>query len=119
MGYIDGKVRTFTAGADLGAHIIVTLSGGNAAVCDATEQPIGVTEYAVASGEAVAVRLLNSGGTVEMVAGAAITSGADVYCIAAGKIDDSDPGSGIKVGIALEAATADGDIIEVLPYFTV
>lgn len=62
--------------------------------------------------ENAAVVLPNAPGTVKMVAADAITQWADVYGAAAGKIDDVINGN--RIGIALEAATADGDYIEIL-----
>lgn len=116
MPYIDSCTKAFVAGGAIGANILVKLSAGVLAVAGASEVPIGVTEQAAfAAGDVISVRLLNSCGTIEMTAGAAITAGATVFGIANGKIDDADPSSGVKVGVALEAATANGDIIEVLP----
>jgi len=68
----------------------------------------------------VAVELLSTDGTLEITAGGIIAYGADVYAAAAGKISALPTAGGRyrKVGIALEAATADGDIIQVLPLGT-
>jgi hypothetical protein len=54
---------------------------------------------------------------MEMTAGGVISYGADVYAAAAGKVTALPTAGGRyrKVGVALEAATADGDIIQVLP----
>jgi len=114
-------IKTFTAGAAFLAHALVKLSSGKVIenTATATDDPIGVAEYeAAADGDVVAVRLLNTEGTVEMVAAGAITSGVEVYAAADGKIQALPAGAGTyrKIGIALEAATADGEIIEVLPY---
>jgi len=59
------------------------------------------------------VRLWNAQGTRKMVAAGAITKHAIVYGAAGGKIDDT--ANGNPIGIALEAASGDGSIIEVLP----
>ena len=91
-------------------------SSGYAAYADAGEPAIGITQAAAASGAQVAVRLLNGAGTFKMTAGAAITALKPVYGLASGKIDDAVvAGLSHSLGIALEAATADGDVIEVLP----
>lgn len=66
---------------------------------------LGTSEYA-------GVVTPNVPGTVKMVAAAAITQYARVYGAAAGKIDDA--AAGVPIGIALEAATAANDLIEVL-----
>ena len=91
-------------------------SSGYAAYAGAGEPAIGITQAAAASGEQVAVRLLNGAGTFKMTAGAAITALKPVYGLASGKIDDAVTAALRHCcGIALEAATADGDVIEVLP----
>ncbi len=59
-----------------------------------------------------AVVLANAAGTVKMVAVAAVSQWATVYGAEGGKIDDV--ANNNPIGIALEAATADGDYIEVL-----
>lgn len=105
--------KTFTAGAALVQNRLVVLSAGVLDYADAYTPAIGTLEDTTfASGDVVGVRLIPGEGTFKMMASAAITSGAYVYQAASGKIDDV---GFIPVGIALEAASADGDIIEVLP----
>ncbi len=61
-----------------------------------------------------AAELLRHGMTRTLVASEAITAGDDVYTAASGKITGYGTGpTGFKVGTAREAATADGDEIEV------
>lgn len=55
--------------------------------------------------------LLRTGMTAWLTASAAVTAGDDVYSAASGKINSLK--TGFKIGVAREAATADGDIIEV------
>ncbi|TXH10542.1 MAG: hypothetical protein E6R03_15285 [Hyphomicrobiaceae bacterium] len=106
-------VKTFTAGGARAQHRLVVLSSGVLAYADAYTPAIGRIEKATfASADTAGVRLLPGEGTFKLVASAAITTGAYVYQAANGKIDDV---GFIPVGIALEAASADGDIIEVLP----
>jgi len=119
--FTDGCTKTFIAGAAILAHALVQLSSGKVIenTVTATHNPIGVTEFeSTADGDEVTVRLLNSDGTIEIVAAGAITSGADVYAAADGKVSALPAAAATyrRIGIALEAATADGDIIEVLPY---
>jgi hypothetical protein len=111
------KIRTFTATAvALAARIRVKHTAGAATVevAGAGEQHVGVTEYACAASSEVALKLLNFPGSVEMTASKIIAVGATIYGAAAGKVSDAAVGSAI--GIALEAAGANGDIIEVLPF---
>jgi hypothetical protein len=60
----------------------------------------------------VPVRLLNSAGTVLVKVGAAVAQGAAVRQLNTGVVDDT--GTTAIIGYAEEAATAAGDIIEVL-----
>jgi len=64
-----------------------------------------------ASGAMVPVRLLNAGGTIKVKVGEAITAGNSIYEGASGKGAAS---GDTALGTALEAATADRDIIEML-----
>lgn len=107
--------RTFAAENDLSAaqYLIVELGAGDneVDVCDAQgEIAVGVLQNDPGAGEAALVRFL---GTTKVVAGAAITKGARVTTGAAGKAETAATGDYV-LGRALEAAAADGDIIEVL-----
>lgn len=109
-------IRTFTAGEILDNKRRVKIKSATTTVppeveyADAGEQHIGITEYAVASGDLVAIKLRTADGTHEMTAAGAFDLGAELYGAADGKVDDVS--SGTAIGIALEAATANGDIIE-------
>lgn len=115
----EGPTRQFIAGAALGECIRVKLSSGKLAACANTEGPtasLGQMERpSFADGDRVAVRLRNAQGTARFVADGAISSGALVYPGASGKISATQTSTTPAVGTALEAAAADGDIIEVLP----
>jgi hypothetical protein len=112
-------VKAFEAGGAVPAHALVKLSSGKVVVCTATatDLPIGVARYAAASGELVAIELLNAGGTIEMIASEAISQGEAVFAAADGEIQDLPTTSGTykMIGYAMDEATADQDIIEVLP----
>lgn len=111
---------TFTAGAAISNKRLVALVVADGEVIHATEAystpVIGVADYAVADAELVAVRTLSEDGTLEVTASGAITAGDAVYCDDAGKIQALPAAAGTycRVGFAIEAATADGDIVEVL-----
>jgi len=116
MGWNEGIKAFTTSAAVLARRLVKMASTGLVAHCTAAaaDIAIGVSEYAVASGAVCSVKLLNCGGTFEMTAAGAITAGAEVYQAADGKVSATVVPGG-KIGIAIEAATADGDIIEVLP----
>jgi hypothetical protein len=111
--YVESPTKAFTAGAAIGPFLRVKLSSGKLAAAVATDVEIGTTERAsFADGDIVAVRLRTAQGTRKMVAAGAITAGNPVYAAAAGKIDAAGT---VYCGTALEEATADNDVIEVLP----
>lgn len=114
MQWTDAGVKTFTAGEAIEQYRRVKLSGDFTVVkCVAGEDGIGVTFAAVASGALVGVIMLNKAGTCPMVASGAISQNAQVFPSADGKITATVTGR--ATGFALEAATADGDVIEILP----
>lgn len=114
--YVETPTKAFTAGAALGKHTLVKLSSSKLAAAGLAEEPIGVLEdESFADGDVRAVRLLSATGTIKCKAANAITEGAVVYGRASGLVDDASGSSAIRIGIALEAATATNDIIEVLP----
>jgi len=89
---------------------------GALAVAGISDIDIGTVEQpAFAAGDVVPVRLRTAAGTCKMVAAAAITANAVVYTAASGKISSASTGA-VAIGIALTAASADGDIVEVLRY---
>lgn len=111
--YVDGNIKNFTAGAAIAQHLRVKLSAGVLAAAGAADVEIGtITDASFASGDIRGVRLRSASGTGKMVAAAAITAGVIVYGAAGGKI--SATAGGVPLGIALEAASADNDVIEVL-----
>ncbi|MGB0714263.1 MAG: capsid cement protein [Phycisphaerae bacterium] len=117
--FVEGPTRTFRASAAIGRYLRVKMTAGKVALAGvgATDEPaeLGTMEMAAfAADELVSVRLRNAPGTVKMVASGAITQGAAVFGAAAGKISAST--SGAAIGRALEAASADGDVIEVLRF---
>jgi hypothetical protein len=108
-------VRSFPNNAALAQGIRVLMSGGYLAAAGATSNDIGVMENrSFATDPMGSVRLSGTTVTQRMMASGAITQYADVYRAASGKI--SATASGIPYGIALEAASGDGSLIEVLPY---
>lgn len=111
--YVESPTKTFTAGAAISQFLRVKLSAGVLAAAGVGDDDLGTIESAsFASGDIRAVRLMSAQGTRKMVAAGAISAGARVFQAASGKIDDV--GAGRCIGIALEAASANNDVIEVL-----
>lgn len=110
-GWQDTK--TFAAGAAVSRGGCLKLSSGQVIHTTAADDDmIGVAlNAAAAQGDPVTVALRAP--TVKMIAGAAITAGAVVMLTTAGKVITRTTTNAYR-GIALEAAAADGDIIEVL-----
>ena len=112
---VAGPCRAFTAGAAIAQFLRVKLSSGKLAAAGLADKELGTMEEAsVADLDVRSVRLRTAEGTCKMVAAGAVTLGAAVYTAASGKIDDVATATGFLIGTALEAATADGDVIEVL-----
>ena len=109
-------IITYTAAAACDKGAIVKFTGSTDAngrptvtpCTAATDAAIGVTETKCASGDEVAVGILGSyTGTTLVKAGGAVTVGANVSPIGTAAE------SGLTIGVALDAATASGDLIEV------
>ena len=98
---------TRTAAAALVANRFVTAAGGVPAAGAAV---LGVTRTDAESGDLVPVDVL---GTTEVVAGAAVTAGATVMTDNQGRAV-AHSSTNVRVGVALSAATAAGQSIEVL-----
>lgn len=116
----NNGIKAFSTATDISKNRLVTMAAnGNISHCSATatNNPVGVTQLAGGSGDHVPVKLMNHPGTIEVTASGAITRGDEVAADASGKVQAMPTAAGDykKIGIALEAATADGDIIEVLP----
>lgn len=117
MPFVDGPSRTFQAAAAITLGVLVKVdSSGYAAIAGLGEQPIGVAETAAAAaGDKISIRLLHGGGTFRAKASGAFAVGALVYGRASGLVDDISTTSAVLVGVALEAATAANDLVEVAP----
>jgi hypothetical protein len=106
---------TVKAGETILANQRIKFDAGEAVTAVADEFAIGFAQMNAAAGERVSVRLVNSQGTFKAIAKEAFAIGASLYGALAGKVQDTDPGAGTIRFMALEAATADGQIVEVLP----
>jgi hypothetical protein len=91
-------------------------SPGKVGVNGLAERPIGVAmRAAFADGDEIPVKLWNGSGTFKVIAVEALAVGAVLYTTPAGKVRDTAQATSLPICQALEAATADGDIIEVVP----
>ena len=107
----NGKM-TFVAGAAIAAGEFVKFSSGKVVKCAAeTDIAIGVAlDSASADGEQIPVQLLTGGDTVLVKAGGSVDQGGTLTCLGT---TVATAGT-LQYGIALEAATASGEIIEAM-----
>lgn len=110
-------IGTFDVNAAIGPYLRVKLTAGVLALAGADDVEVGTTQRRVlVTGlgrvDAAAVVLPNAPGTVKMIAAGAIDQYAEIYGAAGGKMSATPNGN--FLGFAMEAATADGDAIEVL-----
>ena len=112
-----GLAKSYTAGGTIPAYTIVKLSAAETVVAAAaaSDAVLGVSEdIPSVSGERVDVTLT---GISFVVAGAAVALGALVMSDASGRAITATAAAGTNVrtiGMALEAASAAGDVIRVL-----
>jgi hypothetical protein len=111
---VRGFERTGTAGEDLSSkqfYIVQLAADGDIEVGEgATDLIVGVLQNAPESGQPATYRFL---GTTKVVAAGSISIGDWVTTDSAGKAVATTTDGNITIGRALEAASADGDIIEV------
>ena len=113
--YVDSNTKAFTASGTIKQYARVTLgSGGTITEAGLAVKDIGTAMEPAVSGETIAVKLRSGSGTHKMIAIEALAIGATLYTEADGKVQDTAASTSFQLGTALEAATADGDIIEVL-----
>lgn len=113
----DTGYKTFIAAAvmpqharvkfDAGGQLILAVAGDNFIELGTLTRPV------TAIGQAVSVALRSKAGTMKMIASQAIPGGSIVYPDAAGEITDVAV-AGDEIGVALQTASAAGDVIEVL-----
>ena len=81
-----------------------------------TDKSIGTlqTEAALAAGQVVSVKLRSAAGTHKVRVSEALAAGATIYSEADGEVQDTAQATSFMEGTALEAATADNDIVEMI-----
>ena len=113
--YVDSNTKAFTAAGTIKQYARVTLgSGGTITEAGLAVKDIGTAMEPAVSGDVISVKLRSGSGTHKMIAIEALAIGATLYTEADGKVQDTAASTSFQLGTALEAATADGDIIEVL-----
>jgi hypothetical protein len=114
MQHVHAPTKAFTAGGALEQYRQVRLATGVLAYAgDSDTDALGFLDApAFAAGDIVAVRLRTAEGTVIGIASEAISAGGTCYAAASGKVASTGT---VVVGVAINAATANGDQIEILP----
>ena len=116
----DSGCRPFVADAAIAQFArVVFESDGRIVTAGITDPGIGIAQRpAFAAGDVIDVKLWNSGGTFKMRASEALAVGAVLYTETDGEVQDTAAATSVPFAQALEAATADGDIIEcaLMPY---
>jgi hypothetical protein len=117
MSQYNEGCKAFEADEAISQYAQVKLDAdGKITVAGIDDVAIGTaTREAFAAGDKIDVRLY--GKTHKMIAVEALSAGAVVYSEASGKVQDTAASTSYPVGVALEAATTDGDIIEVMERF--
>lgn len=115
-----GLKRSFTAGGTIGQYRAVQISSGNVIAADDSAGTLaigvaGISDRSASSGETVTIALSNAGGTAFLTMSEAVTAGTAVYATTGGKgaLVGTTTHDAL-IGTALTAASADGDVIEVL-----
>ena len=68
----------------------------------------------LAAGQVVSVKLRSAAGTHKVRVSEALAAGATIYSEADGEVQDTAQATSFMEGTALEAATADNDIVEMI-----
>jgi hypothetical protein len=84
------------------------------ALAGSGNEHVGISEYAVADGDIVSVKLRGFPGSTEILSATALSIGASAWGASSGLITSAT--GGVYVGLVLEAATAASDIVEILQY---
>lgn len=114
--FVDGNYKTFEADAAIALYQRVKLdSDGKVTVAGLADLDIGTAvKPAFAAGDLVTVKLRTASGTHKMIVSEAVDAGALLYTESDGEVQDTAQATAFAIGTALEAATADQDVIEVL-----
>lgn len=114
--YVEAPTMAVTAAGAIAKNLRVKFSAAGDPIvvttAGSTDVELGTLDEAIlAANEPRAMRMRTAEGTVKMVAAGTITAGNPVYAAASGKVASSGT---VLVGTALDEATANNDVIEVL-----
>jgi hypothetical protein len=117
MAVRNASSKAFTAGEDLEPNRRVKLSSSSGTEVEYADQSdsdsyVGFTLTAADEGDSVTVLTTWGQATFKAVAADTFSVGSTLYAADDGKVSDSS--SGNAIGTALEAATAAGDVVEIL-----
>lgn len=113
MSYLELSRRAFVAAGSITPDSLVRLTSSGVVASDGLDV-LGICETgASAAGEHVAVRLLNTAGTVEVNVSGAVSAGALLSAAPDGSVE-ANP-HGLVVGIAVAATS--GGVVEMMPFF--
>jgi hypothetical protein len=108
---ITGHTRSELADAAIAKNLVVKITSTGVDVATAaTDAIIGVSKNVAATGEQSTVQFT---GSVKCIASAAISRGAKVTATTGGKVVTTTTDKNLVVGVAVDSATADGDLIEI------
>jgi hypothetical protein len=109
-----GVAVTFTASSDVVGGRLVAVSGNRTVAPAPADSPavVGTAGFDALAGEKVTV-FTRAGSVHQLIASGAIAAGAKVTSAAAGKIATIGAGAN-PIGLALESAAADLDVVDVL-----
>jgi len=103
---------TFPSNSALGRGIRVVMSGGYLAAASSSQDELGtIADTTVSTDTIAAVIPFNESGVKQMVCSTAVTQYATVFAASSGKVA---PTGTLRRGIALQAGSGDGAVIDVL-----
>lgn len=117
MSQQNEGLKAFIAGEDLEPYRRVKLSTGSGDTVEYADQAdsngfIGITQHKASLGDHITIRLRTRGKTYKAEASEALVAGAALYAADDGKVADT--AAGDQVATALEAASGDGVIVEII-----
>lgn len=91
---------------------VVIGAGRTVSVAGLTEVGDGVATRDAADGELVTIRHFSAGGSFQFIASEAFDGGSILYTESDGEVQDTAQATSLPFAKAVDAATADGDIVE-------